>query len=175
MTDAVDIELSTVIRDGLDQVLRKLLGSDDIDVKIESGSNKGDNFIGIVYRVSGTANGSTINVILKVAPRTEARREAFSSRVLFLREIKMYDEVLPMFRRFQESRGICVDKSGFHEYPKCYKTIDSDVDETVILEDLRRDRFEMFDRMQVIRIEHVRLIMSALGKYHAISFALRVS
>lgn len=185
MADTGDVEISEVIRNGLHEVLAKELNSEKIDVNIEMGSKKGDNFVGIVYRVNAklaaeTTNGKTnenkssIDVILKVAPTNKPRREQFCSRHFFLREIKMYDEVLPMFRRFQESKGVIPEENGFHEYPKCYKTIDAEVDETLIFQDLKADHFEMFDRRQEIGADHVRLIMNALGKFHALSFALRV-
>lgn len=186
MTDTSDAELSEVIRTGLRQVLIKELGSDKIDMSIETGSKKGDNYVGIVYRVNGKLKGvsngdannnkdkSSINLILKVAPTNKARRESFSSRDAFLREIEMYDEVLPMFRQFQESNCIIPEENGFHEYPKCYKTIRSDMDETLVLQDLRDGRFEMYCRFKLITIDHVRLIMKALGKFHGLSFALRV-
>lgn len=185
MADTGDTEISEVIRGGLNEVLNKELDSQKINVNIELGSKKGDNFIGIVYRVTGKLsndtsnedvnnNKSSISLILKVAPTNKARRYTFSSRSCFLREIQMYDEVLPMFRQFQESCGIIPEENGFHEYPKCYKTIDAELDETLIFQDLKVDQFEMFDRFQVITIDHVRLIMKTLGKYHALSFALRV-
>lgn len=185
MANTGDVELSEVIRTGLHAVLAKELNSEKIDVNIELGTKKGDNFVGIVYRVNAklsadTSNGKTnennssIDVILKVAPTNKPRREQFCSREFFLREIKMYDELLPMFRRLQESKGIIPEENGFHEYPKCYKTIDAEVDESLIFEDLKADHFEMFDRRQEIGADHVRLIMNALGKYHALSFALRV-
>lgn len=185
MTNTSEFGLSDVIRTTLRQVLIQELGSNEVDVNIETASKKGDNYMGVVYRVNGklshndeNGNGevskSSINVILKVAPTNKARRESFTSREIFLREIMMYNEVLPMFHRFQLSRGVDPEMSGFYEYPKCYKTIDTEIEETVILEDLKEAHFEMFDRFEQVTIDHVRLIMKALGKYHALSFALRV-
>lgn len=185
MADTGEIEISEVIRTELHEVLAKELNSKKIDVSIEMGSKKGDNFIGIVYRVNAKLsaedsaenvnnNKSCTDVILKVAPSNKTRREQFCSRECFLREMKMYEEVLPMFRRFQESNGIIPEENGFYEFPNCYKTIDADENETLILQDLKADHFEMFDRLQVITFDHVKLIMKALGKYHALSFALRV-
>lgn len=185
MAHTGDVEISEMIKESLSQVLSTELGSEKIDINIESGSKKGDNFVGIVYRVNGKlssylSNGlvakkkSSINLILKVAPTSHARREQFYARACFLREIKMYDEVLPMFRQFQESNGIVPEEIGFFEYPKCYKTIDTEIAESLIFQDLKANNFEMFDRHQSITIDHVRLIMNTLGKYHALSFALRV-
>lgn len=179
-----DVKLSEIVRNSLNEVLSKELCSEKIDVTIEPGSKKGDNTVGIVYSVSGKSsadipNGNARNKVstkmfLKVAPPVKGIRAEFFLRFCFLREIRMYDEVLPMFRRLQESNGLNVEKDRFHEYPKCYKTIDAVEDEALIFQDLKADRFEMFDRFQMITIDHVRLVMKALGKYHALSFALRV-
>lgn len=180
-----DVEVSEMVKKHLNQVLSKELGTEMIDINIEAGTKKGDNFVGIVYRVSGKlsryiSNGevsnkkSSINLILKMAPTSQARREQFYARVCFLREIKMYDEILPMFHQFQISNGIIPERNGFYEYPKCYKTIDTEIAETLIFQDLKANQFEMYDRYKLITIDHVRLIMKALGKYHALSFALRV-
>lgn len=184
MTTAADVKMSETIRTTLQQVLTGELRSEAIDVNIEAGSKIGDNYMGVVYRVNARLSKSdddenegeksSINVILKVAPTGKARRDAFATHEIFLREIVMYDEVLPMFRQFQESNGIIPETDGFHEVPKCYKTLSNDIEETLIFEDLRENQFEMFDRFEQIGIDHVRLIMVALGKYHALSFALRV-
>lgn len=178
MASSVELKVSDLIRNDLRQVLVKELGSEKIDWKVEAGSAKGDNFIGIVYRVVGklTENDAvtSISVILKIAPTSKARREAIAMREVFLREIKIYEEVLPMFWRFQISKGISPEENGFNEYPKCYKTIDAEINETLILEDLKVLKFELFDRFQIVSIEHMRLIMMALGQYHALSIALKV-
>lgn len=83
-------------------------------------------------------------------------------------------QVLPYFRQFEESKGLIREGNGFVEYPKCYRTIDVDPSESVLLKDLSAHGFEIIDRhTQEISFEHVRLIMQVLGKFHAISFALK--
>lgn len=179
------IELTETIRSGVERVFEEQLHSKDVDITVEIGTKKGDNYVGIVYRANGkaksTKNGcktpkeNQMNLIVKVAPQHSARREKFRSRCFFMREIKLYGDVLTAFHRFQESRGIIPDENGFHEFPKCYKTIDSDMNEALIFQDLRDEKFEMFDRFAELTIDHVLLVMRTLGKFHAISFALRVS
>lgn len=63
---------------------------------------------------------------------------------------------------------------GFNEYAQCYSIIDKKFSESLFLEDLRSNQFEMLDhRKDDLTFEHVALVMKALGKLHAISFALR--
>lgn len=83
-------------------------------------------------------------------------------------------QVLPCFRDFEESKGVTVEENGFIEYPKCYRTGDAELDECVLLEDLSVNGFKMIDRYtEEVEADHVYLIMEALGKFHAISFALK--
>lgn len=89
------------VRQAVLDVFAEKLNSTDFTIKIENGASSGDNFIGIVYRVVATRNKSDKNdngvneksCFLKVAPLSEARRERFFSRLSFLREILVYNEV----------------------------------------------------------------------------------
>lgn len=80
--------------------------------------------------------------------------------------------MLPFFREFQESRNIVVRKEGFHEYSVCFKSIDEEPFECLFLQDLSERNFQMIDKND-LTVEHVLLVMKALGKLHAISLALK--
>lgn len=83
-------------------------------------------------------------------------------------------KIFPCFREFQKSKGILIDEDGFHEYPKCYQTIDAEPIETLFLEDLCEQNFRMVNlRSEELTVEHVKLVMQVLGKFHACSFALK--
>lgn len=82
--------------------------------------------------------------------------------------------MLPSLKEFQQSNGIQIETDGFHEYPKCYRTFDSEPNECLLLEDLKFAGFTMIDyQKEAITVDHVKLVMQALGKLHAISFALK--
>ncbi|XP_055298661.1 uncharacterized protein LOC129566598 [Sitodiplosis mosellana] len=174
---------SELIHTTVKEFVEHQLNSKQYTIKCSSASQSGENnFIGIVYRVTfgkddKTENGTTnqgSKLILKVSPQNLARREQFISRPCFLREIYMYNEVLPFFRQFEESRGVILDDNGFIEYPKCYRTVDKELDECILLEDLSVRGFSIVDRFtEDITADHVRLVMKALGKLHALSFALK--
>lgn len=67
-----------------------------------------------------------------------------------------------------------MEENGFREYPKCYRFVDEEPSECILLEDLSVSGFTIIDRhTQSITVDHVRLIMQSLGKFHAISFALK--
>lgn len=72
------------------------------------------------------------------------------------------------------SKGIVPLLDGFNEYAQCFGVIEKEFSESLFLEDLRLNDFEMMDfRRDDLTFEHFELVMKALGKLHAISFALR--
>lgn len=82
-------------------------------------------------------------------------------------------QVLPALRHFEQSRVQDADQIGFTEYPKSYRTVDVDVNEGLIFEDLCDQGFKTIDRRtEDVAVEHLRLVMQSLAKLHAISFAL---
>lgn len=83
-------------------------------------------------------------------------------------------QVLPYFREFEESKGVILEENGFIEYPQCYRTLDIEPSECIFMEDLSVRGFKIIDRCtEVVTADHVRLGMKALGKFHAISFAMK--
>lgn len=76
------------------------------------------------------------------------------------------------FRELQESNGVNIAETGFHEYSECYRTIDDDMSESLFIEDLKETNFVMIDhRTEEVSFEHASLVMATLGKFHALSFA----
>lgn len=145
----------------------------DNKIVIEAGSGKGDNYIGVLYRVIVSNDEDEFNVIAKLPPANFARREQFFARPCFLRESQFYDELYPMFKKFQEDKGIVVNNEGFYEVPECYKSLTDDQNEGLFMEDVKVTKFLMFDRFQNVTFDHVRIVMETLGKYHAISLAMK--
>lgn len=83
-------------------------------------------------------------------------------------------QVLSYFKEFQQSKGIITEEEGFSQYPKCYRWLDVEPFECLMLEDLTLNDFTMIDhRREVITADHVNLVMKLLGRFHAISFALK--
>lgn len=156
-----------------------------VDFKIEqdAGSKHGDGFMATMVniKVSGkrivdgvTKANDELNLICKLLPTNVARRELFNSEKVFEREVTMYNTVLPIFVRFQEEKGLTTE-NGFFDFPKCHFAV-SDIKtnrHVIIMDDLRTQGFLLWDKLQPIEYENVRLLMTALGRYHALSFAIR--
>lgn len=82
-------------------------------------------------------------------------------------------QVLSHFDAFEQSKGI-ERGDRFHEYAVCYKTLDAAPFECLVFEDLAVDDFVMLNhREESITGDHMNLVMAALGKFHALSFAVR--
>ena len=145
----------------------------DYKINIEAGSSKGDNYIGVLYRAIISNDKDEFNVIVKLPPASIARREQFFARPCFLRESKFYDELYPMYKKFQEDKGIVVNNEGFYEVAECYKSLTEDQNEALFMEDVKVTNFFMFDRFQDVTFAHVSTVMKALGKFHAISLAMK--
>lgn len=106
----------------------------------------------------------------KVPPANAARREQFQSRPCFIREVLVYKNILPQLLQFQQQIN---PKITFDAYAKCLAAGDVDMNEFVLMEDLSLQDFLMFDRHQKLDLNHVALVMQELGKFHALSFAMK--
>lgn len=83
-------------------------------------------------------------------------------------------QILPVFHKFQLSKGIDSCQNGFNEYPNCYFSLTDEMTECIFLEDLNVTQFEMVNfRKETLTYDHMSLMMKTLGKFHAISLALK--
>lgn len=142
--------------------------------QIEEGSSVGDGFSGILLKVAIVENDSSreLNVIVKSPPEDVFRREVMGTIKLFEREVFMYSELLPEFVKFQQENHLNL---GFYEFPKCYfaEYDKENKDAVIIMDDLKHLGYKMIDKNVPINYEHAKLSMAAIGRFHAISFALR--
>lgn len=176
---AAPLELEQWTLDMLGRVATKL-GFGEHRITYASGSNVGDNFMGIMLRISidGQRNGTvdSQSLMLKMPPQSAARRKQFNSAQLFERETLMYRDVLPMFVRFQEDKGLVADgPHGFFTFPKCHAIVcDVELDRfAIVMEDLKQHGYSMFNKTDIIDLVHVRLVLEEMGKFHGVSLALR--
>lgn len=82
---------------------------------------------------------------------------------------------MPVFHDFQQSKGVNPRlQNGFNEYPLCYSSISAEYSECLFFEDLGLRSFEVINhRTEPITFDHMELVMNALGKFHAVSLALK--
>lgn len=157
-------------------------GFTDYKIDTKSGSNHGDNFLGVMtaVTVSGTKglNGKSRNeelhLICKMPPANELRNKNFKTALVFDREIFMYSTVLPTFMRFQRECGLD-ESEQFSSFPKVYACEKDPENESflLIMEDLRPKNYQMWPKEKVVPLNHELLVMQELGKLHGISFAMK--
>lgn len=163
---------------GLIDVIAAKEGFHEYKVRSTAGSNHGDGFMGIMVRVviegQRQGQGDKLSLICKMPPTDKVRRELFHTNRVFMNEIYAYDVMLPAMVKFQQDRAV-PKEVGFFRFPKCYGTFaDPEAgDFAIVLEDLREAGYEMWDKLETLDYAHARLVISELGRFHALSFAMR--
>lgn len=116
-------------QEAVKNVIESELKTEKFKTNITYGSKLGDNYIGVIYRVTATKTvgndskndkGSSVSVILKVPPENAARREQFFARPCFLRETLVYNEVLKEIQMLVTIE--CVKRIMFFRYCQCFVT-----------------------------------------------------
>lgn len=153
------------------------LGLKKWEYYIEPGSKKGDNYIGLIYRVIVTGlnfKGATVklSLIAKLAPENKIRREKYQVEDCFAREKLTYESVLPEMTKIQKQQNISSD-DRFISDMKCYRISTEKGKECILMEDITTKGYQMWDRNKPLDLDHAVLAMQQLGKFHAISFALK--
>lgn len=163
---------------GLIDVIAAKEGFIEYTVRSTAGSSHGDGFMGIMVRlvIEGQRQGQAdkLSLVCKMPPADKVRRELFHSNRAFINEIYAYDVMLPAMVKFQQEKAVPKDL-GFFRFPKCYGTFaDPEAgDFAIVLEDLREAGYEMWNKLETLDYTHARLVVSELGRFHALSFALR--
>lgn len=159
-------------------------GFTEFSVALKAGSNHGDNIMSDLCSavVSGArvhtngncVSGDQLHLLCKLAPLSAARRKEFGSVAMFTREALMYNEVFPLFAKFQQEKELSVNES-FCAYPKCYEAIADEANDqfVIIMEDVRPQGFAMWPKSTGTPLEHELLVMEQLGRLHGVSFALK--
>lgn len=115
-----------------------------------------------------------LELVCKTLPSSQHRRDVLGSRRLFVREAFIYNEILPVFVKFQQEKGLSAEDS-FLSFPKCYLAVaNAEQDDFIIImsNELAKG-FIMWPKKQNSRADHCRLVVVALAKLHAISLALK--
>lgn len=165
-----------IYEENLEELVKEVLNlsSNEYKIRYSEGSSKGDNYIGIIYRAEIIQNDAVkMSIIIKLPPNNPTRREEFFLHRSFIHEADFYENLFPMFKNFQEQKGISIENDGFHQIPLCHKTLTTEPFEGLFLEDLKVKGFEVYDRNKELTKEHVMLVMQVLAKIHAIFFCMK--
>lgn len=158
-------------------------GFSNYEIDAKSGSSHGDNYVGIMTAttISGTKylndnhkKDEELHLICKAAPADESRKKRVKSDLVFSREIYIYSKLLPAFVKFQKGKGLN-EVDSFVSFPRVYASEINRENGTyvLIMDDLRRKNYQMWPKDEVISLDHQLLVLRELGKFHAVSFAMK--
>lgn len=148
-------------------------------IKTGAGSKHGDGGCGTLTiatiagdrTINGTIQKDTLALLCKTMPSTQG--ESILDK-LFEREVLAYNQLLPLFAKFQREKGLS-DEECFNTYPTCYAAVADATNNKyiVIMEDLRARKFVLWPKAQSFDNTHAFAVIDGLAKLHAVSFALR--
>ncbi|XP_018568334.1 uncharacterized protein LOC108908703 [Anoplophora glabripennis] len=153
--------------------IRKIAKNENISdyvLEVESGSVKGDGYLGIISTVNIISEPKKLNLVMKTAETNEELRKKIVIRKAYLREIFIYNKIFREFENFQRKRNM---QNGFSAFPKIYGSCEEDCKEFLILENLKEVGYKLWNRKVPMDAEHVALVFSEYGKFHAMSLAIR--
>lgn len=167
-------DLPKYVEELLERTVRRI-GAEDYSIWINQ-AQPGDGFTSEIFSASIVqhSNDQKFDVLCKVAPINEIHRQVFSVDELFRREVHFYNELMPMFEAFQNEKNL-LKSDQFLSYPKCYAAVAEDDSQqyAIIMDDLRSQQYRMWDKSKSPLIENLKLTLSELGKFHALSIALK--
>ncbi|GJQ84391.1 hypothetical protein Trydic_g3868 [Trypoxylus dichotomus] len=142
-------------------------------IKVSTGAGKGDNYLGVIAKITAKGtdrNGQqiSINWIAKIAPKGEGLRKVLDIDILYEREVYVYEKIFPLFEKFQDDRAVLKPFNFYASYVFSHLQ-----EHCFVMEDMKSLGYIMKDRKKPLDYNHVKLVMEAYGKLHAISFALR--
>lgn len=148
----------------------------DYVVKVNQDSPPGDGLTSELLSIIIIENdrNKKLDLICKLSPSSENYRKEVSSDILFEHEASFYSKFMPILGTFQDEKQLSKEDQ-FLSYPKCYATMIAYDSKrcAIVLEDLRPQRFRLWDKTKPSPIENVRLAMCELGKFHGLSIAMK--
>jgi hypothetical protein len=175
MAELKEIVITDYIRESLSKVA-DAEGFCDYELLVDHGSSIGDGFVGIMIKVTLRERNSdkSLQVLAKIPPTNPQTRAMMKSMKLFEREVFVYNILLPEFVALQKEKKISKEQ-GFFNFPKVfYADYDAERDDSIIImEDMRNSGHRMWDKTKPVNLEHASLLMKALGRFHALSFAMK--
>ncbi|XP_015112296.1 uncharacterized protein LOC107037967 [Diachasma alloeum] len=171
----------------LQSILRSQLGDNTI---VESyitkdllppGENYGSKLVSVhaVIKRSKNEKPEDLYLVAKLPPLTEFQRDMFDSPFTFRKEIFMYAEILPFYRKLEINSGV-IEQEALDISPKYYGSrlsmnpdIDFDDDAAILLENLKAKGFYCTERRLGCDLAHAKLAVRAIARFHALGMATK--
>ncbi|XP_050296555.1 uncharacterized protein LOC126736306 [Anthonomus grandis grandis] len=142
------------------------------NINAEAGSTKGDNYLGIIYKITVTGNGGNkvLHLILKSAHTSEHFRKEILLNKVFEREAYMYETAIASLQKFQEKYDLSQPFTGVAKF---YGSNLEDNNEALLMENLKEYGYSLWDRMKPMDDTHVKAVFKEYAKFHAASMAFK--
>ncbi|KRK05754.1 uncharacterized protein Dyak_GE29258, partial [Drosophila yakuba] len=155
------------LSDAVTRVLLELYQRHGTPMVSQPMAGVGENAYGQVLRVSWPTIADAATVVVKMAPRNEARRSHMHVVEYYAREVFMYQEVFPVFRELSQDPNTFTVPPALQAY--CLKA----PDEFLIFEDLSESGFLPNSRSIMPTYDIVICSLKALAELHACSFIVQ--
>ncbi|KAJ8977346.1 hypothetical protein NQ317_017760, partial [Molorchus minor] len=163
---------------GVSKTVRQILNEavngniNNYTIKEHDKNKKGDGYLGDMCFVSlkEKHGDKYLEYVVKQALSMEEVRILHPIRGYFLNEIHFYTVVWPHFQKFQNEK---LGGKAFDAIPQCVTTSSEDKHETLVLENLKFQGFQMHNKAKPLSKDQVDFIFKQYGRFHAISFAYK--
>ncbi|KXJ77777.1 hypothetical protein RP20_CCG006579 [Aedes albopictus] len=167
-----DPKVPRYVQNGIKKAAQSLQFSNGhtVDYDFRTGSHS-SGCVSVVYQITLREEPREVTLLCKVPPPDVDD----ALLALFEREVFVYQRLLPTFSQFQEEHDILPGTEEFIYAPTChYAYFDAKKREgLLILEDVGRRLFGNRKKYEPIDYDHGRLAMVQLGRFHAVSLALK--
>ncbi|PSN39071.1 hypothetical protein C0J52_07366 [Blattella germanica] len=177
-------------KDDLESLLRPELGNDLVVESFTSkaltqpGENYGSTMLALEVNIvqDSTKRKQKLSLVAKLVPPSEFLWKMFNIPNTFCKEINCYTILKEEFEKLQKERGISKDKF-LDIFPKCYgarttlaKEIGpiADKNGVLLLENLKESNYCLGNRRLGLDLNHTKLAVSQLARFHAISIAIKL-
>ncbi|KAH8312772.1 hypothetical protein KR044_012880, partial [Drosophila immigrans] len=128
----------------------------------------GDNYTSIMVRVildiETKGNEENICYIVKTMLETDKGGEFVAGMSLFPKEKEMYQVHMPNFIRLYKQAGVDIELA-----PRCVHIEETPEGITLVMEDLKRQKFANVDRFKGFDMEHMTRVLRKVAELHAAS------
>ncbi|XP_056634448.1 uncharacterized protein LOC130443715 [Diorhabda sublineata] len=140
------------------------------EIKIKRNDKASGYMSSIIFVTIQNGSTSTIDLVIKKSSDVKSIRETVEVRKFFFREIFMYETIFPIFAKLEKDK--IVDEK-FDSYPKYLNSLILDDTEIILMENLAKSGYKMWNRKINMDMNHCKIVLKAYAKLHSLSFALK--
>ena len=183
-----DKELKEVVLRDLEPVLHQKI---DNKFTIENFTTKsllppGENYGSSIFSVhvelknEKTGKKEELELIAKMVPPTEFQRRLFNSSRTFMKEIFMYDTIIPAYNKlelecgFRESELFDIAAKFYGSRLSSQPGTDFDDNAVILMDNLKVKGYYTGDRSKGYDLEHAEMTVKALARFHALGIATKI-